>query len=74
MGLFEIQIPFLFYASGTPVAVLIGKVPFWATSPFDLFVCDLKPEGISGYVSMHGTFRPFELSLKAQIGAKPDAA
>lgn len=37
MGLFAIQIPFLFYASGTPVAVLIGKVPFWATSPFDPF-------------------------------------
>jgi hypothetical protein len=29
MGLFAIKILFLFYARGTPVAVLIEKAPFW---------------------------------------------
>jgi hypothetical protein len=47
MGLFAIQIPFLFYAKGTPVAVLIEKVPLLGTSPLSLHICDLKPEGIS---------------------------
>jgi hypothetical protein len=74
MGLFEIQRPSLFYAKGTPVAVLMEKVPFLGTSPFSLHTCDLKPEVTSGYVSMHGMFRPFVLSLEGQISTKPDAA